>query len=145
MPAIVHFQPEAYTALLAAVGRAWPAEAALALGGTGEPFTVRAVLPLPNTARSQDRFQVPAAAFAAAEHHLRQAGHPWLGFAHSHPGGSPRLSPRDHQQLWRGCLQVVVAGPTPGQLSLAAFFGTAAGFEALPIELPTARAREALS
>jgi proteasome lid subunit RPN8/RPN11 len=144
MLAAVRFEPHTWATLLATVQQVWPAEAVLALGGTAEPFAVRAVRPLPNTAPGHDRFAVPAAAFAAAEHHLRQAGHHWLGFAHSHPTASTQLSALDHQQLWRGCLQVVVAGPTPGQWAAAAYFGTAAGFRELPLELPTARELETL-
>lgn len=131
--ALPQFCPHALQALAAAVRAAWPREAVLLLGGPlAEPPRVDCALPLPNDAEAIDRFAVPAAAFAAAEHQLRRTGRRWLGFAHSHPGGAAALSQRDRTTAWR-CLQVVVGGKDPEALRAAAFVPAAEGFRPVPM------------
>lgn len=94
-------------ALERAVRDAWPDELVALLGGEGE--RVDAVLPLPDADATGDAFAVDAATFARAEGKLRDAGRAFVGFAHSHPGGSAALSAQDRAELWRGCAHVVAA------------------------------------
>lgn len=96
--------------LTTAYQAATPREFAAVLGGRMEHGTayVERVLILPNTADADDSFCVDTAAFAHCEHELRKTGHGFLGFAHSHVDGFPAPSQRDREQLWTGCLQVIV-------------------------------------
>lgn len=66
--------------------------------------------PLGNVAANDDCFTVDAANFAAAEAALRARGVAWLGFAHSHARGAPAPSAIDRRELWRDCVQLIVAG-----------------------------------
>jgi desampylase len=88
-----------------------PRECIAALGGQppGDTWRVATFWPLPNTAPGHDRFEVAPAAFAAAVAGLAAAGNQWLGFVHSHPNGRAEPSATDRAELWRGCLQLIVA------------------------------------
>lgn len=98
---------------------ALPAETVALLGGTGHAITD--LVPLPNVAaRGHDRFAVDPVDFVRAVHDLAARGAEFLGFAHSHPGGSAGLSEVDRAELWRGCLQLVL-GVAPGGGAIACY------------------------
>lgn len=102
------------------------------------------VQPLANTAAAPDRFEVEAAAFAAAEAALRDQGRRWLGFVHSHPSGRAALSASDRQRLWPHCLQLVIGlgDPSAEGTWLRAFRGDGIAWHELPID-PTASPKAA--
>ena len=135
---VVQIESEVRTQLRASVAAPRQREFIGALGGvrSGDALVVQRVAALPNLATTADRFEVDALAFAAAEHHLRQGGHPWLGFVHSHPHGDARASASDRHQLWRDCVQVIVAGDRRGSLVWRAFWLDAAGCHALRLASP---------
>lgn len=108
-------------ALLAAARAAWPDELAGLLGGQRTPDACTILAFEPCTTGSPHAFVVGAAEFAAAEARLRRAGHSFLGFVHSHPGGSPSPSRADLAAAWHDSLQVVLGGATPGELAARAF------------------------
>lgn len=95
------------------------------------------VLPIANATTERDRFEVDAAAFAAAEAALRDQGRSWLGFVHSHPVGRATLSAIDRQQLWPHCLQLVLglAANSAEDAWLRAFRSDGLAWQELPIEI----------
>ena len=102
---------------------AWPKEMVGALGGTHRDGTVLVEHVVPIAAAGQrDSFAVTPTAFLLAEAELTAAGHQWLGFVHSHPGGTAAPSARDRRELWHRCLQLIVGGPRPDELQTAAFW-----------------------
>jgi proteasome lid subunit RPN8/RPN11 len=115
---------------------ALPAEACWALGGDSVDGALQPqqAVPLQNRAGSGDAFTADAADFARAEQQLRAAGRRWLGFAHTHPAGTARLSQADERELWRHCLQLVLGLPLAGPPTIAAFWLRADGVDALPLE-----------
>lgn len=127
-------------AMLAAAAVAWPREMAGLVGGqrVGTGCIVRAFAPLRAAACDAHHFEVPAAEFAATEAALRTAGHPWLGFVHSHPHGTAAPSHKDLAELWHDCLQLVVAVGPGTTAAVGAFWLSSRGAVALPIlELET--------
>ena len=98
--------------LLRAAAAAAPRECVVVLGGTraGTQTSVTDLVAVPNAAFSCDSFALAPDVFASAEHTLRDPGLAFLGFAHSHPEGTPAPSLRDRAELWTGCLQLIVAG-----------------------------------
>lgn len=130
----VRMDHEVRTALLRSTANAADREFVGVLAGerTAAHWRITAVRPLPNLAPTDDAFVVDATAFAVAEGALRAEGLEWLGFVHSHPHGSPALSAIDREQLWRGCLQLLIGGgPAAGEVR--AFFGDAQGWHCLPL------------
>lgn len=95
-----------------AARRAAPHEACGVLGGHrhGDHVAVECWIELGPEHPAVDAFSVDPAAFARAEAELRADGVSWVGFVHSHPGGAACPSVRDLEQLWRGCLHLVVGG-----------------------------------
>lgn len=120
---------------------AWPGEFAAALGGQCDDGIARIdrLRPFPG-AGAADTFAVPPAVFAAAEAELRAAGATWLGFVHSHPGGSAAPSLADRETLWRDCVQLVVGGAAPDRLQTAAFWLDGDTCAPLPISVPATEA-----
>ena len=114
-PDAVHVDAPLYAAAVAGATRAWPREFAAIVGGqwSAARAIVRAIEPLASTGNERE-FAVDAAVFASAEADLRARGLQWLGFLHSHPGGTAALSLRDRRELWRGCVQIVVAVTAAG-------------------------------
>ena len=112
---------------------ALPAEGVLLLGGrrTDRDLRLCAALPLPNRLAAADAFAVDPVDFARAQHDLPEAA-PWLGFAHSHPGGTAFPSAADARSLWRGCLHLI-AGLQREHTLLAAWWHGAGGLLPLPI------------
>lgn len=112
MPDAVAWTEDLREALLAAALRASPREFVAVLGGScgADATSVTAFIEVDNIARSDDRFGVDPWAFAAAEQRLRRRGCAFVGFAHSHPRGAAAPSARDRDELWSGCVQMVVAG-----------------------------------
>lgn len=104
---------------------------------TREALVVDHVLPIANATTERDRFEVDAAAFAAAEAALRDQGRSWLGFVHSHPIGRATLSAIDRQRLWPHCLQLVLGlAASPAQDAwLRAFRSDGRAWQELPIEI----------
>ena len=139
-PARVELPAELQQDLLRAARAALPREFVAALGGRRGPdgWHLDAKLPLPNVANAADRFEVPPAAFAAAEAELRQRQLVWLGFVHSHPDGSAAPSGVDHDQLWWHCLQCIVSVPRSGGGRLECHWCDAAGCRTLPLTRPAA-------
>jgi len=123
--------------LVAVLRAALPAEGVALLGGRrdGQDLRLGALLPLPNVLAAADAFAVDPVDFARAQRDLPAAA-PWLGFAHSHPGGTACPSAADARSLWRGCLHVI-AGLQQQRTLLAAWWHGAGGLLPLPIaELP---------
>jgi proteasome lid subunit RPN8/RPN11 len=112
---------------------ALPAEGVLLLGGRrdGHDRWLGAALPLPNRLAAADAFAVDPVDFVRALHDLPEAA-PWLGFAHSHPGGTAFPSAADARSLWRGCLHLI-AGLQQQQTLLAAWWHGDGGLLPLPI------------
>ncbi|MCU0863284.1 MAG: Mov34/MPN/PAD-1 family protein [Planctomycetes bacterium] len=139
-PARVELPAELQQDLLRAARAALPREFVAALGGHrgADGWRLEAMLPLPNVAIAADRFEVPPAAFAAAEAELRRRQLTWLGFVHSHPDGSATPSGVDHAQLWWHCLQCIVSVPRGVGGRLLCHWRDAAGFHALPLVQPSA-------
>jgi proteasome lid subunit RPN8/RPN11 len=128
-----HLREAMVTAARAALPREWVA----VLGGivAHDSVRVQAVAPLADADTDRDHFAVEAAPFAAAEAQLRAAGHAFVGFAHSHPGGSAAPSHRDVEHGWRGCVQLVLGLAADTAPSVGAFV-LAAG-AAAPLHLAT--------
>lgn len=101
---------------------------------------VECLIPLSNQAARTDCFAVDPLAFANAEHAIRQAGASWLGFVHSHPHGQVGLSTTDRAQLWRDCVQLIVARRALGELAVAGYWLTERGSQTLTL-LPDHEAR----
>jgi proteasome lid subunit RPN8/RPN11 len=121
--------------LVAVLGAALPAEGVLLLGGRrdGQDLRLGAALPLPNLLAAADAFAVDPVLFVRAQRDLPEAA-PWLGFAHSHPGGTAFPSAADARSLWRGCLHLI-AGLQRERTLLAAWWHGAGGLQPLPIVL----------
>jgi len=134
----VSLSPELPHRLRAAAAAAAPREFVALLAGpaTQAALFVDHVQPLANTAATLDRFEVEAAAFAAAEAALRDQGRRWLGFVHSHPSGDAGLSTADRQRLWPHCLQLVIglAATTAEGTWLRAFRSDGHAWHELPID-----------
>lgn len=111
-PATVRCSRAVAERILAAARRALPHESCGLLGGTRHDrlLVLTHWIELASEAAAADSFAVDPVAFALAEARLRGEGASWLGFAHSHPHGEALPSARDLDQLWRGCLQVLVGG-----------------------------------
>lgn len=136
MPTAVLLAAEAKAAIAAAAAAALPREFVALLAGRRTPavWFVDCVAPLPNVARSADRFVVPPAAFAAAEAEVRAQQHTWLGFVHGHPRGDASPSLADRRHLWRDCLQLIVAGDGRAPGASRAFWLHGEAVEPLPLE-----------
>jgi len=138
-PAHVRLAVNAHRALHAAARRAAPAEACGLLAGTcvagprGTVAAVAAFVPLRNLAAGPAQFRCDPVEFARAHAALGRQGLQLLGFAHSHPTGPAALSAADREQLWRGCVQLVVAGGDGGGWHTTAWWGARdGGFRELP-------------
>lgn len=109
-PAAIHVELSAWAAATRAAIAAAPREFVAIVGGRTQAgiAVVAAIEPLAALC-TNDAFVVDAATFAAAEAALRARDLAWLGFLHSHPGGAAVLSARDRRELWRDCVQIVVA------------------------------------
>ena len=115
----------ARAALERAAAQAAPLEMVGLLAGAGDAVAGARFVPGAGATCTEDRFAMPASAFAAAEAACRARGERWLGFAHSHPRGSAALSAADRVSLWRDCLQlVVVPGPRDGATQIGAYWLT---------------------
>ena len=112
MPDAVAWTEDLREALLAAARLASPRELVAVLGGDcgADTTSVTAFVEVQNVARGDDRFGVDPGAFAAVEQQLRRRGCAFVGFAHSHPRGAAAPSARDRDELWSGCVQLIVAG-----------------------------------
>ncbi len=123
-PRLVVLAADIDEALTRATAVAFPHEMVGLLAGHREERTlhVERFVRLTDAACGADHFTVPPAAFAAAEAAIRRTGGTWLGFVHSHPHGTASLSTRDRSDLWRGCLQLIVAPLRHGSLQIAAFW-----------------------
>lgn len=112
MPDAALLSPEVADRVRALAVAAAPREFVAVLGGRddGRTFHVDDLTPLAGACCDDDAFTASPVAFVRAEGELRAAGHAFVGFVHSHPGGSAALSLRDRQQLWPTCLQLVVGG-----------------------------------
>ncbi len=99
-------------ALLVAAREAAPRECAAVLGGArgARRTAVTDVLPVPNVAARDDRFEVSPESFFTAEQELARRGREFVGFAHSHPRGACAPSSRDRETLWSGCVQLITDG-----------------------------------
>jgi proteasome lid subunit RPN8/RPN11 len=122
-PDEVQLEVTARQAIEHRVRAAWPLEMVAAVGGqrVGRVLRIDQIVPFEG-AGSDDGFVVPPTAFLAAASCLQLARAPWLGFVHSHPGGSPAPSARDRRELWRGCVQLIVGGARRDELQTAAFW-----------------------
>lgn len=122
-PAEVRLTATARRAIERAALAAWPREMAAALGGSRSAgaLQIERVVPFAGAGDAHG-FAVPPAAFVAAEAQFRDAGCEWLGFVHSHPGGTASPSTRDRVELWRGCVQLLVGGASADDLRFAAFW-----------------------
>lgn len=120
-PAAIHVEPSAWAAATRAAIAAAPREFVAIVGGRtwAGIAVVDAIEPLAALC-TNDAFAVDAVAFAAAEAALRARGLEWLGFLHSHPHGAAVPSSRDRRELWRDCVQIVVA--TNGRTARGAAF-----------------------
>lgn len=139
-PASIELSAASAQALTGAARAAWPLEMVGLLGGTvarrpdGDVWLVQHFLPLPGAACARDRFAVTPHHFATGEAELRGMGLAWLGFAHSHPDGAAAPSARDRAELWRDCLQLIVAvhgerdTARERSVQLAAFWPTGGDF-----------------
>jgi proteasome lid subunit RPN8/RPN11 len=136
-PPSVILGSEVHAAVVAATHEAGARELAGLLAGHREPggCVVTAFVPLVNTAAADDHFAVDPIEFARAEAALRARGRDWLGFVHSHPRGTAAPSRTDHAELWRGCVQMIVASGT-----FAAFW--LEGERCTPLPLRIAAANE---
>lgn len=136
-PQRVELTERVAAALRAAVRAAGPREMVMLLGGQrrGTTAAVLAALPLPNAAGGADRFAVDSPAFLRAEHELRRRGHAWLGFAHSHPNGAPLPSTTDRRELWRDCVQLILAPQDDRSIALRAFVLGADDLRSLPLSV----------
>ncbi|MEO6595620.1 MAG: Mov34/MPN/PAD-1 family protein [Planctomycetota bacterium] len=105
---------------LAATARAaWPTEMVGLLAGWkggpagshrgGSELNVSFFLPLLDASCTRGGFVVSPACFARGEAELRRLGLSWLGFAHSHCNGIAAPSATDRTELWRECVQLIVA------------------------------------
>lgn len=112
MPDAVAWTEDLREALLAAARLASPRELVAVLGGDcgADTTSVTAFVEVENVARGDGRFGVDPGAFAAVEQQLRRRGCTFVGFAHSHPRGAAAPSARDRDELWSGCVQLIVAG-----------------------------------
>lgn len=129
-------------AIRAAAMAAWPCEFVGLLGGGRDAargdLRIAAFAPLPEAATTADAFAVPPPAFARAESELRERGAPWLGFVHSHPDGVAEPSHRDRRELWRHCVQMIVAATRTGEQRVAAFWFDDRGAHPLALAADTA-------
>lgn len=100
-------------------------------------LVVQALFELPNLAADDDTYEVPAAAFAAAEARARGDGHTFLGFVHSHPRGAPEPSRRDVSAWWPHCVQLIVGSDTHDTpiAALRAYWRDATTLHELPLRL----------
>ncbi|MCA8966816.1 MAG: Mov34/MPN/PAD-1 family protein [Planctomycetes bacterium] len=109
-------------ALRDAAAAAWPDEFAGVVGGRrdGDTWHVDAFVGCRADAHMHG-FAISAATFAAAEAQLRDLGHRWLGFVHSHPGAAPHPSHEDLATAWPDALQLLLGSATREALALRAF------------------------
>lgn len=142
LPDSVELPTHGLAQLLAEARRAAPREFVGLLAGQGgdaanRRLVVRALYELPNAAADDDAYEVPAAAFAAAEARARDEGHTFLGFVHSHPRGPARPSAHDLATWWRQCVQLIVDGAAPaaGASALRAYWLDAATLHELPLRV----------
>lgn len=114
-----------------------PAEACGALGGssTDTGWSVARFVPLPNNTQDPGRFAVDATALARAEAALRADGLSLVGFAHSHPDGSPTLSLTDRCQLWPGLHLVLAISRSRGTQLMAHWLDRSGSAAPLRLEL----------
>ena len=128
-------------AIAAAARTAAPREFVALLAGhlaaAGGTAAVQALHELPNVATGDDTYDVPAAAFAAAEARARADSQTFLGFVHSHPHGLPVPSAHDRSAWWRHCVQLIVGGSAiaNGAVALRAYWLDAAGMQELPLRV----------
>lgn len=124
--ATLHIDPHVLRTIRAAALAAWPGEFVGLLGGERDParcgLRIAAFVPLAAATTTADAFAVPPPAFARAEAELRARGAPWLGFVHSHPDGVAAPSQRDQRELWRHCVQMIVATTRAGEPRIAAYW-----------------------
>lgn len=137
-PAGVGITAAAGRAIAAAAAAARPHEFVALLGGRGD--TVEAIVPLPNRAMSAVAFAADPIAFARAEHELRRQGLQFLGFVHSHPGGTPVPSAADRAAFWPACVQLIAAVNARGALALRAYRRT--GDDVVELRLSPTIARD---
>lgn len=111
-PRAIELDHDVAAAVVAYAARQHPREFVGLLAGWSTPERVRVAdcVQFDNTALGDDRFAVDPIAFARAEATLRARGHCWLGFVHSHPHGTAVPSRTDQHELWRDCVQLIVAG-----------------------------------
>ena len=133
MPDAVAWTEDLREALLDAARLASPREVVAVLGGDcgADTTSVTAFVEVENVARGDDRFGVDPGAFAAVEQQLRRRGCAFVGFAHSHSRGVAAPSARDRDELWSGCVQLIVAGDDVR----AYWFDRARVIHALPLRL----------
>ncbi|MBX3464853.1 MAG: Mov34/MPN/PAD-1 family protein [Planctomycetes bacterium] len=136
-PARVRLAASAWQPIAANTAAAWPREMVAVLGGRreGEAAVVEAIVALTGAGGTRG-FAADPVRFLAAEASLRAAGWAWLGFVHSHPGGTAAPSALDRATLWRGCIQLVVGGVDPTRLQVGAYWLD----ESVPHPLPLAGA-----
>jgi proteasome lid subunit RPN8/RPN11 len=140
LPDSVELPTHVLAQLLAKARSAAPREFVGLLAGHGgdavnRRLVVRALHELRNVAADDDAYEVPAAAFAAAEARARGDGHTFLGFVHSHPRGPARPSAHDRASWWQHCVQLIVDGEAPaaGASALRAYWLDAATLHELPL------------
>jgi proteasome lid subunit RPN8/RPN11 len=145
VPTALELTPAARRQLERHLVAALPREGCGLLGGRrrGCLLVVTEFAPLANLLGAADRFAVDPLAFLRAADAMQRRGLAWLGFAHGHPEGDPAPSRADGMQLWRHCLQVIVAPTRAGGCALrgywslpatdAAATGAAAVFVPLPL------------
>lgn len=116
--------PRLRTRLIAHFVAACPAEGCGLLGGHRREgrLTATTFEPLANILGAADRFAVDPGDFLRGVAALEAQGLTWLGFTHSHPGGTTAPSSTDVAQLWRDCLQVIAAPMPDGNWALAAWW-----------------------
>lgn len=144
LPDAVELSPKLVASLLARARAAAPREfvgllAGVRTGTARRSEVVRALYELPNVASGDDAYEVPAAAFAAAEARARGDGHTFLGFVHSHPRGPAQPSARDLAAWWPHCVQLLLDGSAlaRGQAALRVFWHDAATLHELPLRVGT--------
>ncbi len=142
LPDSVELPTHVVAQMLAAARAAAPREFVGLLAGHGTGTTsgiavVLAMQELPNVANDDGSYDVPAAAFAAAEARARGDGHTFLGFVHSHPRGPARPSAHDRAAWWRHCVQLLVDGSAlaRGESALRAYWRDAATLHELPLRV----------
>lgn len=126
--------------LTAAMRSAWPHEGCGVLGGHRRRDTIAATWfeTVANAGSSREKFAIRPADFCAALARLHAAGAAFVGFVHSHPRSAPTPSRTDQKELWRHCVQVIVACDGSGTDRLAAYWapGPDGGFARLEVAEP---------